>query len=103
MGLLKHLKSYLQSRSYRKLQVRAKDLFTKELDLLNTIKRLRMLTLATFSLLNTKQRIFVSQSGRILNANDSVLIDSSSDQLAEHENVILNLANIFARSKDKVD
>ena len=70
---------------------------------MNTIKRFRMLALATFSLLNTKQRMFVSQNGRILNANDKVRIDSSSDQLAEHENITENLANIFSRSKDKVD
>ena len=78
-GLLKHLRDYLQKRDYRKLQKKARDLITKELDLITTIKKFRMLALATFSLLNTKQRIFVSQRGRTLNANDKVQVESSSD------------------------
>ena len=79
MGLLKHFREYLRKRNYRKLQKKARDLITKELDLMTTIKKFRMLALATFSLLNTKQRIFVSQSGRTLNAKDKVQVFYSSD------------------------
>lgn len=103
MSIFKHFKYYVREKNYRKYQKKAKDLVLKELDLMNFIKKSRMLALATFSLLNTKQRIYVSQSGRTLNAHDNINVESSSDQLSDHENIRGELAGIFSKSRDKVD
>ena len=68
---------YVRDRNYRKLQKRTKDLVTKELDLMNAIKRSRMLTFSVFSLLSSTQRAFVSQLGR--NMHTIYEIDLFSD------------------------
>ena len=50
--------SYAYDRKFRKLSRKVQYLYTKELDLINFIKRYRMSAIATLSLLNRRQRQF---------------------------------------------
>ena len=52
---------------------------TRQLDLISSIKKLRMLALSTISMLNTKQRIFVRKLGDNFTTHDESELDSGSD------------------------
>ena len=60
MSIFAHTVQYLKDKKYRRLQKKAHNLVTGELDLITNIKKARMLALSTISLLSSQQRIIVS-------------------------------------------
>ena len=76
---------------------------TRQLDLISSIKKLRMLALSTISMLNTKQRIFVRKLGDNFTTHDESELNSGSDSVQGNSVDTKALAEKFSRSDDKVD
>ena len=76
---------------------------SKQLDVISSIKNLRILALSTISMLNSEQRKFVSKLGDSFTTHDESELNSGSDETQGNSVDTKAVAAKFSRSDDKVD
>ena len=76
---------------------------SKQLDVISSIKNLRILALSTISMLNSEQRKFVSKLGDSFTTHDESELNSGSDETQGNAVDTKAVAAKFSRSDDKVD
>ena len=70
---------FIKNKNYRRLQQKAHDLVTKQLDLVTSVRKSRKLAFSLISLLSLEQRNLVRKLGDSFTTHDDSEFESDSD------------------------